>query len=134
LLIRAAILDLRDADDPDVVGQERATAGERVSTARTHQRQREDQRGSHVTMPLHRTTIETRRPFATTTFCTVFPAVCAFTAGSASASASSSDSDVAAGTVSRLRTLPFTCTGTVISSAFATSGSNDGQLTLVRPS
>jgi len=52
-------------------------------------------------------TIETRRPFTTTTFFTVLPARCDCTATSASASRSSSASEVSGAAVIRPRTLPL---------------------------
>ncbi len=72
------------------------------------------------------TTTLTSLPFATMTLTTVLPAMCAATDGSASAASRISSSLLSAGTVTRPRTLPLTCTGITTSSAFATAGSNGG--------
>src|SRR5262249_32157353 len=136
---RCAVPEQRDADGPDGRGQRRAAARERVSAAGEardqHQQGHKPERVLHVQSRAHHfTTIDTSRPWAMTTFATVLPCVYCRTCGSARARASSSPSSMSTGTVRRARTLPFTCTGTTISSAFATSSSNDGHPAATTPS
>src|SRR5262249_33481326 len=71
-------------------------------------------------------TMFTSCPRATMSFTTFFPLMKAWTFSSARASSRSFSSLVPAGTTSLLRSLPLTCTGTSISSAFTSSGSNFG--------
>ena len=80
--------ELRHADHADVVGQERAAAGERIAAARRrqHASAATSSRFRMVrTAPAYLTTMLTSLPPATITFTTVLPAMCAATAGSASA-------------------------------------------------
>src|SRR5687767_4896416 len=70
-LVRRAVLEGRNADRADVVGQKRSATRERIAaTGARDSRQTRHSRKYGAKPVCHPTTTETRRPFATTTFFT----------------------------------------------------------------
>src|SRR5690606_21931303 len=138
--------ELRDPDDADVRRQEVATPGQRVAAGRRDKAGNAGQasgqqvpacRPRATSRAGHRasfTTTLTSRPFATITFTTSLPSVCALTFASARAASRMAASSASAGTVTRPRTLPLTWTGSVSASAFAASSSSAGQPAATTPS
>src|SRR5262249_26489200 len=117
---------LEECDRHGPCGRRDVGAGPREPVAAAEREHRQAQ-GAHAQTVARHTTRLTMRPGTSTCLRTGLPRSCARTRSSASAAASTSSGVASMGTVTRARTLPFTCTGSSIVVRTSAVGSAAGQ-------